>query len=86
MPPLLVLLCLLLLSCSVKEDRGECPVYININFDEVIRKDLFRKSLVCHQSASVFGSDNLELLEYEGTGYDVTASRGVVRLSAAFGH
>ena len=86
MPPLLVLLCFLLLSCSVKEDRGECPVYININFDEVIRKDLFRKSLVCHQSASVFGCDNLELLEYEGTGYDVTASRGVVRLSAAFGH
>ena len=86
MQPLLVLLCFSLLSCSVKEDRGECPVYININFDEVIRKDLFRKSLVCVQSSSAFSSDNLELLDYEGIGYDVSASRGVVRLSAAFGH
>lgn len=71
-------------ACSVKEDRGVCPVYININFDDVIARGQYDRSLVNVESRIPVCQEDIRLRDYEVDGYEVAARRGPVRMSAAF--
>ena len=85
---LLLVCCVPLLSgvtaCSVKESRGGCPVYININFDGIIARGQYDEGFVAVEDKFPVVEEELRLREYELTGYEVPASRGPVRMAAAF--
>lgn len=71
-------------ACSVKESRGDCPVYININFDEVIARGQYDEGFVAVDDRAPLLGEELRLREYELTGYEIPARRGPVRMAAAF--
>lgn len=85
--PIISFLCLLLISaCSVKEQRGGCPVYVNINFDKVIESGSYTNSFVNVGAVGEVFSEDVDIRQYEAVGLDVPAPRGIIYMSAAFGH
>lgn len=79
-------LCVFLLcACSVKEFRGECPCYLNMDFDEIISSGEFRESLVCVESGELFSSENIRLALFESVGYEIRVPRRMVHACVAAG-
>lgn len=82
-----ILLCVFVLSsCSIKEDRTCCPVYVNMNYDVVIAGGKYENSLVGASDGSPGIMTHIDLLKYEGRGFEVACKRGVIRLASAFGY
>ncbi|HBH21300.1 MAG TPA: hypothetical protein DDX33_04805 [Rikenellaceae bacterium] len=80
----LLCVCAIVVSCSVKEDRAVCPVYVNLDFDGVIAGGKYVSSLVGAFDGTCY-MESIDLLKYERTGYEVARKRGHLKLGAAFG-
>lgn len=73
-----------LASCSVKEQRAGCPVYLNINFDSIISSGQYENTLLNVESQVPVCEEELRLRDWEVQGYEVAARRGPVHMAAAF--
>lgn len=75
---------MLISACSIKEQRGGCPLYLNINFDKAITENDFYTSFVNVESAGPVYGDSVEIRQYESKGLDVKSPKGCINVSAAF--
>ena len=83
---ILASVCILMLSsCSVKEFRGDCPCFLNLNVDDIVSAGEFRESLVSVASGSMVQHENIQLARYEGVGYELKVPRRMVHASLAAG-
>lgn len=73
-------------ACSVKEDRMGCPVYVNLNYDKVIAGNRYESSLVSAFDGTPAYLDAVDILPYEGMGFEIACRRGQLRLASAFGY
>ena len=77
--------CLLVCSCSIKEDRTPCPCYLVLDLDPLIEAGDYRESLVSVSSDMLISQEKIELAPYEDIGYEVKVPRRTIRMSVAAG-
>lgn len=76
----------LLTSCSIKEDRAECPCWLTLNYDSIIRTFDYTKALVTLSTTEVFCQENVDIIPLEGVGNEYPVPRRENIASCVVGH
>jgi len=74
----------LALSCSVKENRHDCPCYVNVNIDDYLTSG-FDRALLSFSSGGLIGREEVELSQFEEVGYEQAMPRRRGRVAVAAG-
>ena len=75
-----------LVSCSIKEDRAECPCWLTLNYDSLIRTFDYTRALVTVVSNQVVVQENVDILPLEGIGSEYSVPRRENIAACAVGH
>lgn len=75
---------LLAASCSVKENRVDCPVYVSVLLDRFYDNSL-PDGMVIFDDADGHFSDNISFFPYLGVGYEYPANRHLSRCTVLSG-
>ena len=76
----------LLSSCTIKEDRTECPSYLTLYYDNVIHMHDFSKALVTVFASEVVVQENVDIIPLEGVGNEYAVPRRENIAMCAVGH
>lgn len=74
-----------LASCSVKEDRGDCPAYVTVNVDRFINRDLPNGTVV-FDDPFAHHSEEINFYPYSGIGYEWPVDRHLARVTVLSGY
>lgn len=74
------------ISCSIKDSRLDCPCYVNVNVDAFCSLNGADAALVSVMSGSPVTKENISLMDYAGTGYDVVVDRKTNSFSCVIGN
>jgi len=66
---------LILPSCTIKEERSECPCWLTLNYDPIIRTFDYSKALVTVVASEVVCQDNVDIIPLEGSGTEYSVPR-----------
>lgn len=82
-----ILVPLFLCTSCVKEERGDCPCYLTLDFDEVIREGLYEEAVATLGPCSdkMLEQRRISLEDYEGTGYEIKVPRDLIQASVVCG-
>lgn len=75
---------LLSFSCSVKENRLDCPCYVNVNVDDYLTSG-FDRALLSFSSGGLIDREEVDLSTYEGVGYEQAMPRRLGYVAVAAG-
>ncbi len=75
---------LLLSSCSVKENRFECPVYVTVLTDRFMAKGL-ESGTVSFSAGSLIKREDISYIDYAGKGYTQPCPRDMARAALVTG-
>jgi len=73
-------------SCSIKEDRTECPCWLTINYDAIIHMFDYKQALVTIVASEVVCQENVDILPLEGVGNEYAVPRRENIVSCVVGH
>lgn len=76
----------LLSSCSIKEDRAECPCWLTLYYDNVIHMHDYSKALVTVFASEVVVQENVDIIPLEGVGNEYPVPRRENIAMCAVGH
>lgn len=82
--PVWLALSLMICSCSVKEDRHDCPCFVHLVLDEFIRAGFRDASLSFDSGGNIF-RDDVELVKYSGCPYEIALPRSETCMSVVSG-
>lgn len=71
-------------SCTVKEDRRECPVYVTVLTDRFVQNRL-ESGTVSFSAGSLLNKEDINYLDYIGKGYTYPCPRDYARTSLISG-
>lgn len=71
-------------SCSVKENRSDCPCYVNVNIDDYLKSG-FDRALLSFSSGGLIDREEVDLSPFEGVGYEQAMPRRLGRVAVASG-
>lgn len=71
-------------SCTVKEDRVNCPVYVSVLLDRFLDNSLPDGSVVFDDADGHF-MDNINFFPYQGVGYEYPMNRHLARVTVLSG-
>lgn len=82
-----ILASLLLCASCVKEERGECPCYLILDFDELIGQGAYSEAVATLSPSTdkVLDQRKICIGEYEGRGYEIKVPKDLVRTSVICG-
>lgn len=80
----LFILAFLICGCTVKEDRRDCPCYTLVNVDEFIASG-FSRAMVSFSTDRLINREEINLAQYEGTGYEQALPRMSNRIAVVAG-
>lgn len=77
----------ILSSCTVKEERSDCPCLLNFDLDEVIESGTYAEAVTTlgPSSEGVRERELLEISPYKGIGYEVSVPRKLINTSVVCG-
>ena len=76
---------LVVVSCSIKEDRSSCPCYLTLRFDELSESDGSGSGLVTVHTDRIISQKQIMVHDYFGSGYEIVVPRRHVTVSCVSG-
>ena len=73
-------------SCSIKEGRTECPCWLTLNYDSIIRTFDYTKALVSVVASEVVCQENVDIIPLEGSGSEFSVPRRENIAACVVGH
>ena len=82
-----ILVPFLLCASCVKEERGDCPCYLILDFDELIDQGAYSEAIATLSPSTdrVLYQQKISIGEYEGRGYEIRVPKDVVKASVICG-
>lgn len=71
-------------SCSVKEIRTDCPVYVSVLLDRFLQNEL-SEGMVIFSDADKYHSELINFFPYKGIGYEYPVNRHLARTTVLSG-
>lgn len=77
---------LVITACSIKEERMDCPCWLNLNYDSIIHTFDYKTALVTVIGNEVVCQENVEIIPLEGVGNEYQVPRRLNIATCAVGH
>lgn len=82
-----ILVPFLLCTSCVKEERGDCPCYLILDFDELIGQGRYNEAIATFSPSTdrPLYQQKISIVEYEGRGYEIRVPKEMVKTSVVCG-